>query len=150
MQDYPPNGRTRVRSTSSTSTPTPSPTPTPTSTPTPTPTPTQSDDPKPAPIGPIVGGVIGGLAVIGAVILGIVYIKHRKGAHPKPAPLPQMDEYHDFSQPSEMPGTDPTKIGWSPGSDGGASPVRFQAQVAPGLNEVPATPVGAGGRAELG
>ncbi|KAK1765255.1 hypothetical protein QBC33DRAFT_544999 [Phialemonium atrogriseum] len=92
--------RTSITSPEST-TPSPTPTPTTTSTPTPTPTPTQPTSKNSTPVGAIVGGTIGGVAVI-AIIAGLIawiIIKTRRGggagadqpgqAAP-PTPLPPM------------------------------------------------------------
>ncbi len=90
--------------------------------------------------------MVGGLAVIGAVVLGAIYIRHRakKAAQPPSGdPPPQVvDGYRDDSYPAEMAAAD-VKGGWSPELDGGgASPIRFA--------EVLASPVGVERRAELG
>jgi len=69
MQDYQPF--TSTTTTSSRSTPTPDPTTSPIPLPTPTETKAAS---KKTPVGPIVGGTIGGIAVIGLIILGILYL----------------------------------------------------------------------------
>jgi len=64
------------------------PTPIPTPTPTPTPSPTPNND-NPTPVGAIVGGVVGGLAVIaiaGGLIAWLVLRRRRQSG---PAPVPQ-------------------------------------------------------------
>lgn len=66
MQDYPPYTSTTASSESSKPVPTPS-----HST---TPTPTHTEAAKKSNVGPIVGGTIGGVAVIGLIILGILYL----------------------------------------------------------------------------
>lgn len=176
MQDYPADGdqstttisstRTETRTiTSSRSTShTSSVTPIPSSNPilpaepigNPTSTPTSAVETKTTPAGAIAGGVVGGLAVITLLVLGILYIVYRrKNAPPPPVtstdgnvgqyPPYQMAEYQDTSSQmaqnhnsllSEMPGTDLDKSLWSPGMDSGGGPVHPQPHVMPGFGEV--------------
>ncbi len=129
MQDYPPSPITSSETTTSSS-PTTTPTPTtssPSTTTTPTPGPTTTTPPpdpgSPTPIGPIVGGVVGGVAVLGLIGLGIVLIMRRNRNRPAdnaaaqqqqpPSnfPPPQMGQVH-----SPIP-TSPTGPGVPPAYD---------------------------------
>lgn len=93
----PPTTRTTTsKSSSSSSEPPPSstlPTQPPTSS---APPPQQSSS---TPIGPIVGGAVGGVAVIGLIILGIVLILRKKPPAPAPAPAPTPGPGPDPSPP---------------------------------------------------
>jgi hypothetical protein len=185
MEDYPGDGDQSTTTISSTLTATetitsslstshtPSHTPVSSSNPTlpvepiggPTSIPSATAEAKTTPAGAIAGGVVGGLAVIVLLILGILYIIYRrKDALPPPATnadgnLGQyapnhMAEYHDTSSQmaqnhnsflSEMPGTVPDKAVWSPGMDSGGSPVQSQAYAMPAFDEIHDS-YGGGGR----
>jgi hypothetical protein len=63
-----------------------SPTPTPSPSPTPTPSPTPVPVKKSTPVGAIAGGVVGGLAVLGAFAFGIFYLCTRKSKNRENSP----------------------------------------------------------------
>ncbi|KAK4445896.1 hypothetical protein QBC34DRAFT_383812 [Podospora aff. communis PSN243] len=99
--------------TETTTTSTPSPPPPPgspaTATPTPTPVPAPGNS---TPVGAIVGGVIGGLAVIGLIILGLFYINRRSKNKPEPdPPAPQQPEV------GYAPGPESPPLGYGPPAD---------------------------------
>lgn len=126
MQDYPP-GLTSSDTTTTTPTPTTSPTTTsPTTTTTPPGPTTTTPPPEPGPstpIGPIVGGVVGGVAVLGLIGLGIFLIM-RRNRHPpaSTAAAQQHQPPSDYPPPqmgqvqSSMP-TSPTGPGVPPAYD---------------------------------
>lgn len=69
-------------------------------------TPTQTDSPSPTPVGPIVGGVIGGVAVIALIGFGIWFILRRKRNQPPAPPVqPQQPpmEYQPQPQYQQTP-----------------------------------------------
>lgn len=97
------------RSSSSTST-SPGGTTTTTVPPTPDPTPASSNS---TPTGAIVGGVVGGLAVIGLVVLGLFYIARRRRA-PSPSPGPQQPDVA-YAPVPPPPGPESPPIGYTSG-----------------------------------
>ncbi|OIW25776.1 hypothetical protein CONLIGDRAFT_684318 [Coniochaeta ligniaria NRRL 30616] len=103
-------------------------------------------EPKTNSAGAIAGGVVGGLAVIAILVLGILYILYRRKDAPRPPPLPSrigqyppnVAEIQDTSSHvapnhdsilSEMPGTVPDKALWSPSTNSGGSPVQASNEV---------------------
>lgn len=76
-------------------------------TPTPTTTSAVPVPGKKTPVGAIVGGVVGGLAVIGAIILGVLFFLRRKRNASAPATTP-------VAAPGPSPPTDPTFSGYYP------------------------------------
>lgn len=104
-------------SSSSGTTPTPDPTPTATATPTPTPTPV----PRPPQnlTAPIVGGVVGGLAVVILGVLLAVWVKRRNSDNVPPPPPPQQAFVYDDKLPPPMPPQQPQQPYW--GNEGLAS-----------------------------
>lgn len=122
MQDYPPDLSTSTStSTSSTSTSTTSTTTTAPSTTTTPPGPTSTTPPptpdKPTPIGPIVGGVVGGVAVLGLIGLGIVLILRRNRNPPANTTAAHQQQPPSNFPPPQMGQVNPP-VATSPGSPG--------------------------------
>lgn len=86
--------------------------------------PPQQQQSSSTPIGPIVGGAVGGVAVIGLVILGIILIMRKKPPAPAPTPAPATTQ----GATTQGPGPSPPPV-FAPIPMGGSPPPQHPADI---------------------